>query len=149
MIFQTIMRDNLQPVGIHRMRSGHRGRDDDRAGSHLESTYAEKAAKLRRQEETYDAYARAALRERKSSAKRLTLDKTKSRSAGNMRTTQSAKKADTREAVKKFEEATRRLAEWQRDNKPGKPDYSRTSSKIDTGLNKSAFLQQTDRSPEK
>ncbi len=39
------------------------------------------------------------------------------------------------------------LAEWQRDNKPEKADYSKTASKIDTVLNKSAFLHQTDRSP--
>lgn len=141
------MRDNLQPVGLHRARHGHFGRDvDDRAGGHLESAYAEKAAKLRSQEDCYNAYARQVLREHKSSSKRLTLDKTKSRSAGNpgTRYAQSAKKAD---AIKKMEDASRRLAEWQRDYKPDKADYSRTPSRVDTGLNKTALMQQTDRSP--
>ena len=132
------------------MRNGRQGRDDGRAGTHLESMYAERAAKngsLQHQDERYNAYARAAMRVEKSASKRLTLDKTKSRSAGNMRATQSAKKTDTRDCIRKFEEATRRLAEWQRDNKPERADYSKTASKIDTGLNKSALLHQTDTSP--
>lgn len=70
----------------------------------------------------------------------MTLDKNKSRSAGATATrfSQSAKKGDVSHSIRRFEEATRRITEWQKD-KPGTKlvDYSRTPSRVDTGLSKS------------